>query len=224
MYPIPNSQKNHNFGPCHRKIAYKSRENFVSSEEKQQHTKKYKTNWRQRRNIQSKKKNAHPKKKNNYRISKWIRIASIRIFVVIKFYVGGFFSFLFKKKFMPSKFAAHSYSIFDCFPRNGSTNENKETAAEFLLKRQCFIVNRFLMEWLTNFHSILNIVYVFSLKESIQLIETPVQSCSEIFFYPWEQLFRNWQKKTESNGIELFAISSFLVEKRITVTMLSSFK
>lgn len=76
---------------------------------------------------------------------------------------------------MPSKFAAHSYSIFDCFPRNGSTNENKETAAEFLLKRQCFIVNRFLMEWLTNFHSILNIVYVFSLKESIQLIETPVQ-------------------------------------------------
>lgn len=54
-------------------------------------------------------------------------------------------------------------------------NGNKETAAEFLLKRQCFIVNRFLMEWLTNFHSILNIVYVFSLKESIQLIETSVQ-------------------------------------------------
>lgn len=63
MYPIPNSQKNHNFGPCHRKIAYKSRENFVSSEEKQQHTKKYKTNWRQRRNIQSRKKRAPKKEK-----------------------------------------------------------------------------------------------------------------------------------------------------------------
>lgn len=116
-----------------------------------------------------------PKKKNNYWISKWIRIASIRIFVVIKFYVGGFFFLFFLKKFMPSKIAAHSYLIFDCFPRNGSTNGNKETAAKFLLKRQCFIVNRFLMEWLTNFHSILNIVYVFSLKESIQLIETPAQ-------------------------------------------------
>lgn len=98
---------------------------------------------------------------------------------------------------MPSKFAAHSYSIFDCFPRNGSTNENKETAAEFLLKRQCFIVNRFLMEWLTNFHSILNIVYVFSLKESIQLIETPVQSksCSGIFFLSMGTIVSKLRKK-----------------------------
>lgn len=174
MYPIPNSQKNHNFGPCHRKIAYKSRENFVSSEEKQQHTKKYKTNWRQRRNIQSRKKRAPKKEKqlSNIEMDTHRFNSNIRSHQIL---CWRFLLFFLKKKFMPSKFAAHSYSIFDCFPRNGSTNENKETAAEFLLKRQCFIVNRFLMEWLTNFHSILNIVYVFSLKESIQLIETSVQ-------------------------------------------------